>query len=178
MLSLTALLLPMVVGATELLSLADWVIVDDGVMGGLSQGKVTVSDAGVVRFSGELSLENNGGFSSTRAMLRSNLDDAERLILRVRGDGRRYQLRLRAGRQFDGVAWRHHFDTSEQWQTIALPLDDFEPVWRGRQVRKERSFPIVQAQQLGFLLGDKTPGAFWLEIARIEISTEHTDKPH
>ncbi|MEM1443591.1 MAG: CIA30 family protein, partial [Verrucomicrobiota bacterium] len=41
----------------------DWSIVNDGVMGGLSKGKVEISKEGIMTFSGTLSLENNGGFS-------------------------------------------------------------------------------------------------------------------
>lgn len=43
-----------------------WRVVDDGVMGGLSKGKVQISKEGIMTFSGKLSLENNGGFSSLR----------------------------------------------------------------------------------------------------------------
>jgi len=40
-----------------------WNVVDDGVMGGLSQGKREIGGDGILRFFGTLSLENNGGFS-------------------------------------------------------------------------------------------------------------------
>ena len=39
-----------------------WQTVLDGVMGGLSTGRIAEGDGGTLRFSGELSLENNGGF--------------------------------------------------------------------------------------------------------------------
>ena len=41
-------------------------ITDDGVMDGLSKGKVELTSRGTAMFSGTLSLENNGGFSSLR----------------------------------------------------------------------------------------------------------------
>ncbi len=44
----------------------NWNVVDDGVMGGLSAGRFRVNDAGNGEFSGTVSLENNGGFSSLR----------------------------------------------------------------------------------------------------------------
>lgn len=44
----------------------DWNIVDDGVMGDLSQGKREIGKDGILRFFGTLALENNGGFSSLR----------------------------------------------------------------------------------------------------------------
>ena len=44
-----------------------WQVVNDGVMGGLSEGKLTPNLAGTMMFSGMLSLENNGGFSTFRS---------------------------------------------------------------------------------------------------------------
>jgi hypothetical protein len=44
---------------------ADWRVIVDGVMGGLSTGKATFTKNSVV-FTGSISLENNGGFSSYR----------------------------------------------------------------------------------------------------------------
>lgn len=45
----------------------EWRIVNDTVMGGRSQSSVTDIDDGLLRFSGLISLENQGGFASTRA---------------------------------------------------------------------------------------------------------------
>ena len=46
----------------------EWIIVNDGVMGGLSSSRFTDSDSSFATFNGELSLENNGGFASVRAL--------------------------------------------------------------------------------------------------------------
>src|SRR5690606_16607241 len=44
----------------------DWYILDDVVMGGKSNGTFSINEAGNGIFKGEISLENNGGFSSVR----------------------------------------------------------------------------------------------------------------
>ena len=46
--------------------LSDWYVVDDGVMGGLSRGEITINDSGNCLFKGYVTTENNGGFSSIR----------------------------------------------------------------------------------------------------------------
>lgn len=67
-----------------------WVSVNDGVMGGLSKGGAEMKD-GVMVFSGVLSLENNGGFSSVRTRgYEADLSGAKGIVLRVKGDGRTY----------------------------------------------------------------------------------------
>ena len=43
-----------------------WQVVNDSVMGGISTSEVVEKRAGAVSFRGELSLENNGGFTSAR----------------------------------------------------------------------------------------------------------------
>jgi hypothetical protein len=47
-----------------------WQAVNDGVMGGVSDGRFKITDAGTLEFSGTLSLENNGGFASVRTSAR------------------------------------------------------------------------------------------------------------
>ena len=128
-------MITMAFGISAMLNLASgsWVIVNDDVMGGRSRAEATTDEQGL-RFSGVLSLENNGGFASTRRLVSEAPAGATGLRLQVRGDGRSYQVRLRDNQRFDGVAWRHEFNTSDQWQTLELDLRDFEPVFRGWRV--------------------------------------------
>ncbi len=70
-------------------SITDWQIVDDGVMGGLSKGKFDISGKQTLKFSGNLSLKNNGGFSSIRSKRTTmDLSEFKGIKMRVKGDGR------------------------------------------------------------------------------------------
>jgi len=80
---------------------AGWQAVNDGVMGGRSSGGPDFCKDGL-RFSGKLSLENNGGFSSIRKQERLELSRFDGIRLKVRGDGREYQLRLNTDARFRG----------------------------------------------------------------------------
>ncbi|NND44936.1 MAG: CIA30 family protein [Xanthomonadales bacterium] len=148
-----------------------WRTVNDGVMGGVSSGQVTASDDGL-RFSGELSLENNGGFASARRPISEDLSAAQAVRISVRGDGRRYQLRLRQDGRFDGIAWRAHFETGPDWQDIEIPLAAFEPVYRGRPVPDAGKLEPARLRQLGLMLADGTPGAFHVELRAIDFLAE------
>ncbi|MBP84302.1 MAG: hypothetical protein CMO61_10710, partial [Verrucomicrobiales bacterium] len=82
----------------------EWQIVDDGVMGGLSKGNLALSESGILTFSGTLSLKNNGGFSSIRsAAIDRNLSNDLGILLKVRGDGRTYTMRLESTATFRGM---------------------------------------------------------------------------
>ena len=143
----------------------NWAAVNDGVMGGLSQSSFEQGEGGA-EFSGVLSLENNGGFASVRfANPSPDLSDFTALVLRFRGDGRDYQLRLRDDRRMDGVAWMSRFETVEgEWQEVRLPLDEFIPTFRGRQVRDAGDLQLQRVYQITLMLADKTSGSFRLEL--------------
>ena len=145
-----------------------WRSINDGVMGGLSAGGMAQSEEGL-KFSGTLSLENNGGFSSVRRSVSQDFSNATGVRIQVRGDGREYQFRIRQSASFDGVSWSAAFSSSDEWQQIDIALDQFTPVFRGRAV--PQAGPVVPSgiQQIGFLVADKTAGRFELEIRSIEF---------
>jgi hypothetical protein len=145
-----------------------WRSINDGVMGGLSAGSMVQSDEGL-KFIGRLSLENNGGFSSVRRLVEQDLSSATRVRLEVRGDGRDYQFRIRQSNSLDGVAWSAAFSTNDDWVCIEIVLDEFVPVFRGRAVTQAGPVVPSEIQQIGFLLADKNPDRFELEIRRIEF---------
>jgi monofunctional biosynthetic peptidoglycan transglycosylase len=137
-------------------------------MGGRSTSRAEAFGDGL-RFRGRLSLENNGGFASTRRAVDNVPPEAVAVRLEVRGDGRQYQLRLRQDQRRDGVAWRAPFETGEEWARVDLPLSDFEPVFRGRTVPDAGAVRSEAITQLGFMLADGRPGDFTLEVRRLEF---------
>lgn len=144
-----------------------WRIVNDGVMGGLSQGKREISDDGVLRFWGDLSLKNNGGFSSLRTeTVERDLSGAEGVRLRVRGDGRSYQVRLTTDAEFRGreMSFMAEFPTEKgKWTEVDVPFDRFIGTWRGMTLR-DKKFDPAKVRRLGLLLADKKEGPFELRV--------------
>jgi monofunctional biosynthetic peptidoglycan transglycosylase len=145
---------------------ARWVRVNDGVMGGLSQSEMRFTAQGTALFEGTLSLENNGGFASVRTIPDDfALGGYTGLAVRVKGDGRRYMLRLRTDRYLDGAAYESGFDTvAETWVTVRVPFRDFVPTFRSRRLRNMPAIDGADVRQIGFMLADKQAGPFRLEI--------------
>ncbi len=145
-----------------------WIAVHDTVMGGRSRGHLEVMDDLAV-FTGHLNLDNGGGFASVRTLPRDfELAAATGLMLRARGDGRTYQVRLRTDTAFDGVAWQFSFPTTDgEWSTVLAPLQRFVPVWRGRPVTGHGPLDPGRIQQLGFLVAGGQAGDFRLEVSRV-----------
>ena len=68
----------------------NWMAVNDGVMGGVSRSRPEVSSRDTLVFTGNLSLENNGGFASVRHVSEPfELDQGAGVLLRVKGDGKK-----------------------------------------------------------------------------------------
>ena len=148
-----------------------WRSVDDVVMGGVSQSGLSVTPTATGVFAGDLSLENNGGFASVRR----NVEDVDfagtsAIALRVKGDGRPYQLRLQTKTTNDTISYRSEFETTAgEWIELRLPIADMEPVFRGEVVPDAPELSPNDVKQLGFLLADKQPGAFRLETDWIRL---------
>ena len=143
-----------------------WRIVNDGVMGGLSKSEIVYSDGNTAIFRGIVSLENNGGFASTRTIPRSyELDGHDGILIRVKGDGKKYQFRVRTNDRFDGISYRYQFTTKlNTWMIIDIPFHECVPVFRGRILRDVETILPEEIQQLGFLISNKQAGKFQLEI--------------
>ena len=144
-----------------------WSVVDDGVMGGLSKGSLAVTDDGVLKFSGNLSLENNGGFSSLRTdEVKLDLGNAAGLLARVKGDGRTYQMRFGTDARFRDmeVSFMAEFPTAKgKWTEVRIPFEKFQASFRGMKLENEK-FDPAKIRRLGLLLGDKQAGPFELQV--------------
>jgi monofunctional biosynthetic peptidoglycan transglycosylase len=143
-----------------------WRVVNDGVMGGLSNSGIQRTEQGTGLFTGELSLENNGGFASVRTQVgRKDLSAFAGLKLRVRGDGRTYQLRLRTDEKYDGIAYRAFFEAvADQWLETTILFVDFQPSYRGRILTGAPPLNTAAISQVAFMLADRRAGTFSLEI--------------
>lgn len=145
-----------------------WYIVDDVVMGGRSSGTFTLNEDGHGVFAGNVSLENNGGFSSVRHKLDNTpINGAATVVLKVKGDGRKYQLRIKANAR-DYYSYIATFATNTEWQEIQIPLQEMYPSFRGRKL-DQPNFSSDHVEEIAFLIGNKKPESFKLMIDKIEL---------
>jgi len=153
----------------------DWAVVNDSVMGGVSQSAFEQTSDGNLLFTGKLSLANNGGFVSIRNRARKlNLGDATGIELRVRGDGRTYFLDLRSSRQQMAGSFRTSFTTLEnEWKAVFIPLNQFVAQSFGRSLRSAKLDPST-ITSIGFTLSDKKPGPFRLEVEYVKSVEEES----
>ena len=147
----------------------EWQAVNDGVMGGISDGRFRITTDKTMEFFGTLSLENNGGFASVRSRERNlGLKPGDTILLRARGDGRQYSLNLYVPGRMTAFSYRAMFSTTkDEWIEIRMPLDSFVPTSFG-QVMDGPPLDPGSVHALGLLLSDKNDGPFRLEAAWIK----------
>lgn len=147
-----------------------WRITNDSVMGGRSFSQFDVVDK-VGVFSGSVSLQNNGGFASVFRPVFTNKQTADaRVVIKIKGDGKWYQLRFRTNRNAYGLAYQVPFKTaSSQWQTLEFKLSDFSATYRGYRVNNAPQLSLSLITSVGFLIAKKQVGNFNLQIGSIEV---------
>jgi uncharacterized surface protein with fasciclin (FAS1) repeats len=152
-------------------SLKSWISVNDGVMGGVSTGGFKRTEKGTLLFSGELSLENNGGFASIRTQPRElKLSGVSAIVVKARGDGRTYWVELRSSGQMGGSSFRASLPTTAgEWQETSIPLADFKLQAFGQALPSKAIDPAA-VTSVGFMMADKKTGPFSLEIESVKAT--------
>ena len=150
------------------LDLDRWQVVNDTVMGGVSSSEVVKDPDGTLEFRGLLSLENNGGFTSTRLQVNADWSGFDHLRVRVRGDGRTYLLTVRTQdprmrRVYYRTPMRTRANEDTEW---LIPIADFEAFAYGMPVRQAPHLinQLARVGSVGVMLADKKAAPFriWL----------------
>ncbi len=149
-------------------SMRGWQVEDDVVMGGVSRGRFSRDAEGSAVFRGEVSLENNGGFSSVQNNF-APLDVAayEHAVLRLKGDGKNYRFIVEADENA-----RHYyvaeFTTTGDWQEVKIPLRTMYAVRRGDRLDLP-DYPGKTLSQVRLMIANGRAESFRLEIASIGL---------
>ena len=150
---------------------SDWRIINDGVMGGLSQGEASLTNNSVI-FKGRVSLENNGGFSSFRSPYASiDLSKFTSVKMRVRTNGSKFGFTLSTDTRFYIPNYKKVFSTEAgKWEVFTFKLRDFDQYRIGRatgqKIPEEYLSKIIR---MGFITNFKEEKDFTLEIDYLEF---------
>ena len=149
-----------------------WRVVNDGVMGGHSEGRVAF-EGDAMTFSGEI-VTDGGGFSSVRrSLVPGDLAGATGVTLRVRHGGRGHRLLLRDGTR---VSWGGEVMFAAplpapaegepgDWHEVTVSFDDLDASFHGRDASEAGAFDPADANEIGLILSDGVDGPFELSVA-------------
>ncbi|MFD2201244.1 CIA30 family protein [Shivajiella indica] len=149
-----------------------WSIINDGVMGGLSQSKATL-EGDAVLFTGNVSLKNNGGFVSLRCPLGNyDLSAYQYCEIRFKSDtDRKFELLIEKETPFYLPKFRAKFAAkSKDWKILTIPLKDLEISRMGNTLQQGIDPKALKGiQRIGFILADKQEGSFQLWIDYVKF---------
>lgn len=154
--------LPLIFDFTEEGIEGKWIVVNDNVMGGRSEGGYSFRKNRLI-FSGNTNT-NGGGFSSIRTNPTNfYLGDRTGLHIRFKGDGRTYKLGVRI--EGKSVSYRSDFTSGNGWQEVRVPFNEMDVSWRGRPLSKEEH-PLIKSKirSIEFMIYDKQDGPFKLQV--------------
>jgi monofunctional biosynthetic peptidoglycan transglycosylase len=145
-------------------------IVNDSVMGGISSSTFEITNT-FIKFTGHVSLQNNGGFASLRMLWPfEKIKGVRKLQLRLKGDGKTYQFRLRTNRGIDGASYVHEFKTiKDKLMSIEMDIGEFIPSFRGRVLKDMPKLLLKDVQQMGILISNKQIGDFNIHLMQLVL---------
>ena len=150
-------------------SVQSWYTENDVVMGGVSNSRMSYANeeqGGVARFSGEVSLENNGGFAQVQYDKTDfDLTGFQGVELHVKGDAQTYQLRFKT--DAERVTYAQSFTARDEWQRVQLPFADFAPTFHGEDVPDAPDLNLAAVQTVSLFIGDKQEGKFELLVDEV-----------
>ena len=152
----------------EMENISNWTVVDDRVMGGQSRGNIHLNEEGNGLYTGIVSTENNGGFSSVRLQFyKKNVSQYNAVLLKLKGDQKNYQFRIKSSADQE-YSYVSTFKTNGEWEEIRIPFNQFKPQYRGRSLDKP-NYSGEQMEEITFLIGNKNNEIFQLEIDYITL---------
>ena len=160
----------------------EWGPLDDVVMGGASKSDLAPGGKFDGVWSGLVTTANNGGFAGIRTKLFSPFKDASScrgVILKVKGDGKRFKFIARDDTEWNGIAWSTSFDTTAgKTIDVKIPWSKLIPT---RFARTVQTAPFDTKKMTGIQLslskfeydGGLNPkfseGPFRLEVEQISF---------
>lgn len=148
--------------------LSQWTIVNDGVMGGVSESDLTISKNGNAIFKGKVSLDYNGGFASVRYNPdQIDVNGFEKIVIRCKGIPNRYQLRTKSSWR-ERHSYIQYIDITDEWQEIEVDLSAMYPQFRGYELDMP-NYPKEALGEFAILIANKRYEDFQMEIDWIKL---------
>jgi monofunctional biosynthetic peptidoglycan transglycosylase len=150
-------------------AVAGWLGIDDSVIGGKSQGAMKAGVSGAAVFEGNIS-QHRGGFVTVRCPNGAfDLSGFAGLEVRLRGDGKNYQVLVKTEAVDNGFEYLFYFMTRDgAWQTVRLAFGEFKANFRGINLSGLAKLDPAKIVSMGFLIANYQEGPFRLEVESIK----------
>ena len=148
-----------------------WRPLNDGVMGGLSEGTIDWTSEGML-WEGKTRLENNGGFSSVRGpWSQLNYGELKQIVISCRGNGGPFKLTMERSQQWWMPYIYASFSPTQEWGEVTIPASEL--LWSQAFSGDYPNIPLMSAlsniQRVGLMKYDGSAQAFQLQVKDIRF---------
>ena len=124
----------------------EWRLITDGVMGGVSDGRLLVDireNQSCLHLQGDVKLDNNGGFVQAALDLEDatpqNIRNYTGLMLSVYGNNEQYNVHLRTEEnRLPWQSYRTTFIVIPEWKKLYIPFEEFRPYRTSKALNIDR----------------------------------------
>jgi NADH dehydrogenase [ubiquinone] 1 alpha subcomplex assembly factor 1 len=150
----------------------EWVLLSDNIMGGITKSKIEYTDNSVL-LSGNISLDNYGGFSSIKTQYKSfDLSQFNAIKIKFKSTNQKFVFTLEDDQDWTQPNYINEFSSKkdETWEEATIYFKDFKEIIIGQptgNIMKFRSLKNIV--RLGIMTKEKKEGPFSLEVDYIEF---------
>ena len=150
----------------------EWVLLSDNIMGGVTKSKIEYTNNSVL-LSGNISLDNYGGFSSIKTKYKSvDLSDYNGIKIKFKSTNQKFAFTLEDNQNWTKPNFKREFSPKKDdtWEELIIYFKDFQEVIIGEPTgNKMKSESLKNIVRMGIMTYEKKEGPFSLEVDYIEF---------
>ena len=145
----------------------EWVLLSDNVMGGVTKSKIEYNINSVL-LSGDISLDNYGGFSSIKTKYKSfDLSTYMGVKIKFKSTNQKFAFTLEDDRNWTQPNYKHEFSAKKDdtWEEVIIYFKDFQEIVIGEPTGNiMKSESLKNIVRMGIMTYEKKEGPFSLEV--------------
>jgi hypothetical protein len=150
----------------------EWILLSDNIMGGVTKSKIEYTNNSVL-LSGNISLDNYGGFSSIKTKYKSvDLSKYIGIKIKFKSTNQKFAFTLEDNQNWTQPNYKREFYPKKDntWEEVVIYFKDFQEIVIGEptgNMMKSKSLKYIV--RMGIMTYEKKEGPFSLEVDYVEF---------
>ena len=150
----------------------EWVLLSDNIMGGVTKSKIEYTNNSVL-LSGNISLDNYGGFSSIKTKYKSfDLSKYMGIKIKFKSTNQKFGFTLEDNQNWTQPNYKYEFSAKKDdtWEEVTIYFKDFKEIIIGEPTGNlMKSKSLKNIVRMGIMTSEKKEGSFTIEVDYIEF---------
>ena len=150
----------------------EWKLLSDNIMGGVTKSKIEYTNNSVL-LTGNISLDNYGGFSSIKTKYKSvDLSKYNGIKIKFKSTNQKFAFTLEDNQNWTQPNYKREFSSKKEdtWEEVIIYFKDFQEIVIGETTgNMMKSKSLKNIVRMGIMTYEKKEGSFSLEVDYIEF---------